>query len=59
MGAALIALTSCNDSFLERTPTHDLVSEVYWNTDKDLESYCNGIYNQASDNGTYHFFDRI
>lgn len=50
MGAALIALTSCNDSFLERTPTHDLVSEVYWNTDKDLESYCNGIYNQASDN---------
>ena len=55
MGAALIAMTSCNDSFLERTPTHDLVSEVYWNTDKDLESYCNGIYNQASDNGTYKF----
>ena len=54
-GMAFIAMPSCNDSFLERTPTHDLVSEVYWNTDKDLESYCNGIYNQASDNGTYKF----
>lgn len=44
--------TSCNDSFLDRTPTHDLNDKSFWNTANDLEVYCNGIYNEAS-NGNY------
>lgn len=44
--------TSCNDSFLDRTPTHDLNDKSFWNTANDLEVYCNGIYNEAT-NGDY------
>ncbi len=55
VGAAALTTVSCNDSFLERTPTHDLNDESFWNTAEDLQSYCNGIYNQASENGTYKF----
>ena len=55
-GATVLATaTSCNDSFLERTPTHDLNDQVFWNTASDLQAYTNGIYNEASNNGTYKF----
>ena len=54
IGAAL-SLTACNDSFLDRTPTNNLTGDVFWRTTSDLESYCNGIYNQAASNGTYRF----
>lgn len=53
-----LASTSCNDSFLERTPTNDLNSKTFWRTTSDLESFCNGIYNALSQNysgDTYSF----
>lgn len=40
--------TSCNDSFLDRTPTNDLNDKSFWNTANDLEVYNNGIYNEAA-----------
>lgn len=54
-GVLALAMTACNDSFLNRTPTNDLNDEAFWNTASDLEAYCNGIYNLAGNNGTYMF----
>lgn len=48
LGIIALASTSCNDSFLERTPTNDLNSQSFWNTTADLQSFCNGIYNDLS-----------
>lgn len=39
-----LAMTACNDSFLERTPTNDLNDVAFWNTEADLQAYTNGIY---------------
>ena len=50
LGVIALASISCNDSFLERTPTNDLNPDSYWKTLTDLQSYCNGIYNAISDN---------
>ena len=50
LGVVALVSTSCNDSFLERTPTNDLNSQTFWNTTADLQSFCNGIYNAVSDN---------
>ncbi len=55
VGALALAATSCNDSFLDRIPTNDLNDVAFWNTTDDLEAYCNGIYNEAGNNGTYKF----
>lgn len=55
MGAAALGMASCNDSFLDRTPTNDLNDEAFWNTTEDLEAYCNGIYNEAGNNSSYMF----
>lgn len=55
LGAIALTVTSCNDSFLERTPTNDLNNVAFWNTTADLEAYANGIYNEAASNGTYRF----
>ncbi|MCD8183893.1 MAG: hypothetical protein LUE99_13320 [Bacteroides sp.] len=58
LGVIALASTSCNDSFLERTPTNDLNSQTFWNTTADLEGFCNGIYNAFSQNytgDTYNF----
>lgn len=51
---ALLA-SSCNDSFLDRNPTHDLNDRSYWTTVNDLKVYNNGIYNQAGNNNDYMF----
>lgn len=55
LSVAILSMTACNDSFLDRTPTNDLNDEAYWNTSSDLEAYTNGIYNAAASNGTYKF----
>lgn len=55
MGALALSMTACNDSFLDRTPTNDLNDKAFWNTTADLETYCNGIYNEAGNNGSYMF----
>lgn len=35
LGIFALASTSCNDSFLERTPTNDLKSQTFWKTTAD------------------------
>lgn len=35
LGIFALASTSCNDSFLERTPTNDLNSQTFWKTTAD------------------------
>lgn len=55
LATASLLGTSCNDSFLERTPTNDLNDQSYWNTENDLEVYNNGIYDEASDDDKYRF----
>lgn len=55
LAAGALLLTACNDSFLDRNPTSDLVDKDFWNTASDLEVYNNGIYNQAGDNDDYMF----
>lgn len=52
LGIFALASTSCNDSFLERTPTNDLNSQTFWKTTADLEGFCNGIYNALGQNYT-------
>lgn len=55
LAALSLGTASCNDSFLDRTPTNDLNQMGFWNTANDLESYTNGIYNEAASNGSYKF----
>lgn len=38
----------CNDSYLDRFPTHNLNDAAYWKTTTDLSLYNNGIYNTFS-----------
>lgn len=54
-GIIVLSFTACNDSFLDRIPTNDLNDALYWKTIDDLKAYCNGIYNEAGNNGTYKF----
>lgn len=46
--AASLLGISCNDSFLDRNPTNDLIENDYWKTINQLEVYNNGTYNEAS-----------
>lgn len=52
LAVASVLGSSCNDSFLDRTPTTDLNDKSFWNTTNDLEVYNNGIYSEAA-NGDY------
>lgn len=52
----LVNNISCNDSFLERTPTNDLNDNYYWNTAEDLKVYVNGIFDLMADNDRYRFY---
>lgn len=45
MGIAGLALSSCNDSFLDRFPEDSLTEKSFFNNVKDLETYTNGLYN--------------
>lgn len=51
----LMLFSSCNDSFLDREPTHNLIDQGFWNTENDLKIYNNGIYNEAG-NDSYYLF---
>ncbi len=53
--SVLLLVSSCNDSFLERYPTHDLNDNNYWGSLDNLKVYNNGIYNQAGKNSDYMF----
>jgi hypothetical protein len=52
-----LVTVSCNDSFLERNPTHDLNDNSFWNSANDLKVYNNGIYNLMGKNADYDFFN--
>lgn len=39
LAAVSLMCVSCNDSFLDRNPTHDLNDNSYWKTESDLEVY--------------------
>lgn len=51
-----LIFTSCNDSFLDRTPTTDIDDKSFWQTVNDLKVYNNGIYNAAGDYNTNMFY---
>lgn len=44
--ALLIILTSpgCNKDFLNKVPLDKISGQTYWNTEQDLQLYCNNIY---------------
>lgn len=48
---------SCNDSFLERNPTHDLNDNSFWSSANDLKVFNNGIYSLMGANGDYNFYN--
>jgi len=37
-------LSSCNDEFMQRFPTDSINSENFWNSEKELNIYCNSFY---------------
>lgn len=43
----LLAVSACNDDFLERYPLDRITNETFWNTENDLMVYNNGLYNMA------------
>lgn len=47
--------TGCKKAFLDRIPQSALSNETYWNSETDLRTYNNGIYNEAGNNGLYTF----
>lgn len=43
IGVATLALSGCNDGFLERAP-EAINDKTFWNTTGDLETYANQFY---------------
>ncbi|MHA7109286.1 RagB/SusD family nutrient uptake outer membrane protein [Sunxiuqinia elliptica] len=39
-----LLIYSCNDDFMERYPLDDINDENFWETETDLELYCNNFY---------------
>jgi hypothetical protein len=44
MAAGMISISGCNDEFLERLPQTEISKENYFNSEQDLETYINGLY---------------
>ncbi len=45
----VLAVSACNDDFLERYPLDQITNETFWNTENDLIVYNNGLYNLIRD----------
>lgn len=45
--SAALLLGACNDEFMERQPLDEVSSEIFWNTENDLLTYNNSIYDLA------------
>lgn len=41
----VLAVSACNDDFLERYPLDQITNETFWNTENDLAVYNNSLYN--------------
>ncbi|MBC9796544.1 RagB/SusD family nutrient uptake outer membrane protein [Sinomicrobium weinanense] len=39
-----LLVSSCNDDFMERYPLDQITDENFWQTEQDLELYCNELY---------------
>ena len=44
----LLAISACNDSFMERYPKDALSDPSFWSTPQDLESFANGFLSSFS-----------
>lgn len=42
-----LILSACGDEFLTRTPLDEVTSEVFWETENDLQVYNNSLYDMA------------
>ena len=47
LGIILVLLAGCNDKFLERAPLDKISDKSFWNTEQDLQLYCNNFYTEA------------
>lgn len=55
VGSCLLAtMVACNDSFMDRYPTTDISDQNFWNTARDMELYCNGLYTYIKGHGKGH-----
>ena len=55
IATALVGLSACNDSFLDREPITDLNNSKFWKSETDLIVYNNGIYNEMATNNYPYF----
>ena len=39
-------MTSCNDEFMDLSPKTAITDATFWKTDKDLQTYVNGLYRE-------------
>ena len=44
---AAVLLSGCSEDFLTREPLDEVTSEVFWNTENDLQVYNNSLYDMA------------
>ncbi len=42
--ALFLFASSCNNDFMDRFPTDSITDAYFWNSAKDMEIYCNGLY---------------
>lgn len=47
----LSSLVACNNDFMDRLPTTDISDENFWNSSRDMELYCNGLYTYIKGHG--------
>lgn len=50
----LATMVACNDDFMDRYPTTDISDQNFWNSTRDMELYCNGLYTYIKGHGTGH-----
>lgn len=56
-GTAMMALTACNDNFMQRDPHTEITQNSFFNSEQDLKLYCYGLtntpaYSYVADAGT-------
>jgi hypothetical protein len=51
--ASLLALTACNDEFLDRHPQDQVTAETFFNNESDLNIYVNSLYSYLGTKDIY------
>jgi hypothetical protein len=57
-GAILLVLTSCKD-FLEKNPLDQISSQIFWNTEEDVQIGLTGIYSIMPYSNTFNHSSRV